>query len=841
MLALCALLGISAAGAQSQDGRPLTVDDMLRIEALGSAKFSPDGKWLVFERLRSAADTVHGGISHERKYARSEVYVVDLHDDDPAAKPLLSLAEADTSPDGRAYSLISWSEDGEHLALWSLRDGLRTGVAIWTPDTGKLIDYRGWIDTGLVDQASVMPVWLDSDTLAYATTPAPGGVNVSYGTLYHTMLQKSLPAWRGEAPSVSVYSSTGDGVPVPDYEGALWIVDTRNGESAHEPLAEGRFIGLSGSRDGNSLAAVRYAEPFSGSAARFDDLMGRVENMAHRRRELLLAFDGDAAKLAPIAPDLDVVFHSIAWSSDGRTVLFQGYDGESLKELNAFLYEIPDRRLTKLNSDGIALSGKDTNSIETLYQIGWAGKTPVAVAVTTEAGTKSVPSELDSENRISQFTSYVSGAPNRIDVYALDPKHPPRNLTALSAQSVQKFYATPDGGVAIVADGALKKLNLNGEPVPLAGGVEAPVVAVLSDTSVNGCLAAMLLAGNAPAFRMLSLGAESCETPRTPGPAAMPLAFGARPESHAVFLERRGPAQALVLSSGTALVDLLVINAHLNEIRQPNLRNFAYEDLQGSERTAWMILPDDYEEGRRYPTIVWVYPSFVQVPDRPFGGAEVSNVAVFNPQFYATKGYAVLMPSAPLPPYDPAVDTADRLGDGIFPAMDRMVEMGVADPERFVVTGQSGGGFATALLLAVSDRFKAGITHAGLFNLVSVHGQPLPEQRFSPIAVPRGTGATDLLIERGVMNLGVPPWQNPERYVKNSPYFRVEEISAPLLIIHGDLDFNYADVEQMYKALARLGKDVTLIRYWGESHYMENAVNAKDQWERIFAWLDKRL
>ncbi|MCG8506932.1 MAG: hypothetical protein MI755_20170, partial [Sphingomonadales bacterium] len=89
MLALCALLGISAAGAQSQDGRPLTVDDMLRIEALGSAKFSPDVKWLVFERLRSAADTVHGGISHERKYARSEVYVVDLHDDDPAAKPLL--------------------------------------------------------------------------------------------------------------------------------------------------------------------------------------------------------------------------------------------------------------------------------------------------------------------------------------------------------------------------------------------------------------------------------------------------------------------------------------------------------------------------------------------------------------------------------------------------------------------------------------------------------------------------------------------------------------------------------------------------------------------------------
>src|SRR3546814_4143321 len=90
--------------------------------------------------------------------------------------------------------------------------------------------------------------------------------------------------------------------------------------------------------------------------------------------------------------------------------------------------------------------------------------------------------------------------------------------------------------------------------------------------------------------------------------------------------------------------------------------------------------------------------------------------------------------------------------------------------------------------------------------------------------------------------MGVPPWRDPQRYIDNSPLFWAHQIETPLLLIHGDLDFvNVNEAEQLFAALHRQGKDVQLVRYWGEGHTYLSPGNIIDMWDRIFAFLAECL
>ncbi len=98
------------------------------------------------------------------------------------------------------------------------------------------------------------------------------------------------------------------------------------------------------------------------------------------------------------------------------------------------------------------------------------------------------------------------------------------------------------------------------------------------------------------------------------------------------------------------------------------------------------------------------------------------------------------------------------------------------------------------------------------------------------------------LAETGQLRMGAPPWQDPERYTRNSPLFTVGDVQTPLLIIQGDMDYvPLQQGEQFFGALYRQGKRARFVRYWGEGHVLQSPANVHDMWQQIFGWLDEFL
>ncbi|RKU08258.1 hypothetical protein C6502_15560 [Candidatus Poribacteria bacterium] len=254
-----------------------------------------------------------------------------------------------------------------------------------------------------------------------------------------------------------------------------------------------------------------------------------------------------------------------------------------------------------------------------------------------------------------------------------------------------------------------------------------------------------------------------------------------------------------------------------------------WRSLDGEELCGALLLPTNYEPGKQYPLVVWVYGG-----DR--GGNRVNQFGLVGPginnlQLLATRGYAVLFPDAPLQKGTPMQDLAKT----VLPGVDRAVEMGIADPERLGVMGHSYGGYCTLGLIAQTTRFKAAVVSGGTGNLISAYGAM------------RRDGSTYSLpwAETGQGRMGGTPWEMRDRYIENSPAFYLDRIQTPLLLLHGELD-NAAPsflADEIFVGLRRLGKWVMYAKYEGESHAPVDweYANQIDYWNRIITMFDTFL
>jgi dipeptidyl aminopeptidase/acylaminoacyl peptidase len=263
-----------------------------------------------------------------------------------------------------------------------------------------------------------------------------------------------------------------------------------------------------------------------------------------------------------------------------------------------------------------------------------------------------------------------------------------------------------------------------------------------------------------------------------------------------------------------------------------------YRSTDGKSLKGLLMLPYGYEKGKRYPLIVDEYPGHVVTSAEPDLGALAGPAE--GGLLFSAHGYAVLRPSMPLPPTPGTNDNYLELTKGVLPAIDRAIELGIADPERVGVFGHSYGGFGAYGLIEQTDRFKAAVAYAAPSDFVSAYGSFDAQLRYS--SDPELFYQL-LNIEVGQSAMGSPPWKDPERYVRNSPLFHVDSIHTPLLIIHGDMDraVPIEQSEEFYTALHRLNKPVRFLRYWGEGHLLTSPANRVDLWKQLYAWFDEFL
>ena len=149
----------------------------------------------------------------------------------------------------------------------------------------------------------------------------------------------------------------------------------------------------------------------------------------------------------------------------------------------------------------------------------------------------------------------------------------------------------------------------------------------------------------------------------------------------------------------------------------------------------------------------------------------------WNAQVFAAAGYVVVMPN----PRGSTgygqkftdeinADWGGRAFDDIMAVADQVATLPYADRDRMAAAGGSYGGYMVNWLLGHTDRFKALVSHAGVYDLRSMAGET--EELWFPIWEFDGM-----------------PWDNPELYAKWSPSYYVKEFKTPTLVIHGELDF----------------------------------------------------
>jgi dipeptidyl aminopeptidase/acylaminoacyl peptidase len=278
----------------------------------------------------------------------------------------------------------------------------------------------------------------------------------------------------------------------------------------------------------------------------------------------------------------------------------------------------------------------------------------------------------------------------------------------------------------------------------------------------------------------------------------------------------------------TAPTRITHLNMAFDGYRLGKSKLIEWHSLDGETLRAALLLPADYQEGKKYPLIVWIY-----------GGLNASDYLNYfglwpwdsldNMQLFSSRGYAVLFADSRTAAGMPMAS----LAKSVLPGVDKAIELGIADADRVGVMGESFGGYSTLSLIVQTTRFKAAVSRYGPGDLVGLYGE------MDESGETFGTG----LLENGQFQILGTPWQFRDRYVENSPVFYLDRVQTPLLIVQGSKDTAVAPflADEIFVGLRRLQKEVVYAKYEGEGHGLSSYANRVDALSREVEWFDRYL
>ena len=162
--------------------------------------------------------------------------------------------------------------------------------------------------------------------------------------------------------------------------------------------------------------------------------------------------------------------------------------------------------------------------------------------------------------------------------------------------------------------------------------------------------------------------------------------------------------------------------------------------------------------------------------------------------------------------------------DDMMAVTDQVAKLAYTDHERMAAAGGSYGGYMVDWMLGHTHRFKAFVSHAGVFDLRSMAGAT--EELWFPQWEFQGM-----------------PWENPEQYAKWSPSYFVNDFKTPTLVIHGELDFRvpYTQGLQLYTSLQLQKVPSKLLVYPDEGHWIMKPQNTVLWYDTFLEWVGEWL
>ncbi len=407
-----------------------------------------------------------------------------------------------------------------------------------------------------------------------------------------------------------------------------------------------------------------------------------------------------------------------------------------------------------------------------------------------------------------------------------------------SATGEQIFCMTAEGVMSFQSDGSASCMHPVDNGRKLASWIQPPDDQILG-TSVDGTVPLLLRDPASQALEVASIdlngGEISTRSQLQKNYVARGATLGMEVDwaRQTAYLQLDGaehPPEIWRLSLTTGESSRLAsLNPWLERGRIGSHRLVEYLDADGGRRQASLLLPPDYVEGQQAPMIVIVYGGIM-------GSQSIHRFGLFDclcladAHLYASHGYAVLLPDIPLGPRDPR----RGIPRGVLPAVNRVVELGIADPARIGVLGHSYGGYSVLALITQTEMFAAAVCSAGAVNLTSFYGAL------------SNAGDTSWLgwCESGQARLGGSLWESRDAYIENSSLFYLDRVKTPLLLLSGDGDPGaFTQASETFSALRRLGQRVELRNYRGEDHWsgLWSEPNLRDVLERTLAWFDEHL
>jgi dipeptidyl aminopeptidase/acylaminoacyl peptidase len=252
------------------------------------------------------------------------------------------------------------------------------------------------------------------------------------------------------------------------------------------------------------------------------------------------------------------------------------------------------------------------------------------------------------------------------------------------------------------------------------------------------------------------------------------------------------------------------------------LTEVSAEADDGFPLRAWLALPEGASAERTAPLIV-----------APHGGPQASWSAwtwMWNPWPLAARGYAVLLP-------DPALSTGygqrmQERGRGqyggqpyrdVIALTDAALARDDLDATRTGLAGWSYGGYLANRTATLTDRFRAIVSHAGMWNLEILQ--------------------TDTDMHAYFRKIFGDPLTRRERYEVNSPHLDAAKVMTPMLIVHGGKDHRVpvGQALGLLNDLQRLGVPVRFLYFPDEGHAIGVPSHIRLMYETVLNFLDHHV
>lgn len=292
----------------------------------------------------------------------------------------------------------------------------------------------------------------------------------------------------------------------------------------------------------------------------------------------------------------------------------------------------------------------------------------------------------------------------------------------------------------------------------------------------------------------------------------------------ALISDPHEPGNLYLLEDGGDLRKLTRNNDEmLAEIRLADVENVFFPSPDGTEIEGFVFKPLEFQEGVRYPTILWIH------------GGPVSQYTYgwnYEAQLFAANGYLVVTTN---PRGSSGYGKAFQMGiwrswgekdtQDVIAGVDHVIELGWADPNRLGVGGWSYGGILTNYVITQTQRFKAAIAGASGAHWISSYGHDHYQRWYR--------------LEFGN------PWEPEAREIfeKLSSYNDVHKITTPTMWVGGKEDWNVPIIhaEMMYQAVKSMGREALLVVYPNTHHGISLPYYRKDLHQRYLDWYDRHL